>query len=146
MTNGEIHHANNPGRTDYLYRVSLKSVIFNDHGEVLVVKESGRDWWDIPGGGMDHGESLKEAIARELNEEVSLTGPFKFRPILAEDPVYLPNHNLFQMRLTFRVDPDNHEFSPGIDGDETMFIDPVEFKDSEIITERKIYEYSLLAS
>ena len=59
MTTGEIHHANNPGRTDYLYRVSLKSVIFNDHGEVLVVKESGRDWWDIPGGGMDHGESIK---------------------------------------------------------------------------------------
>ena len=66
IVNGHITYADNPQRQDYLFRVSLKAVIFNEKNEILIVKESGRDWWDIPGGGMDHGESIKEALAREL--------------------------------------------------------------------------------
>lgn len=142
IVNGEICHKSYPKRKDYLFRVSLKSVIFNDAGEILVVKEKGRDWWDIPGGGINHGESVKDAITRELREEVLLEGGFTYRSILAEDPRYLPNHNLYQMRLTFLVKPEFLNFSPGDDGDEVMFIDPVKFKESELITERKIYEYS----
>ena len=41
VVNGEISHSNNPERKDYLFRVSLKAVIFNRNGEVLVVKETG---------------------------------------------------------------------------------------------------------
>lgn len=56
---GVIKHPNSPRPTDYLFRVSLKCVIRNDAGEVLAVKEVGRDFWDLPGGGMDHGESIQ---------------------------------------------------------------------------------------
>lgn len=145
VVNGEILHANNPDRKDYLFRVSLKSVIFNEAGDVLVVKERGRDWWDIPGGGMDHGESVKEVLARELQEEVSLVGDFEYEVILTEDPRYLASHNLYQMRITFLVKPKVQEFGPGDDSDEVMFVDPLKFEDSELVTERKIYEYSQLA-
>ena len=72
---GHISHDNNSDRrTDYLYRISLKGLIRNDAGEVLVVKEAGRDWWDLPGGGMDHGEDIKFALAREMKEEVNMEG------------------------------------------------------------------------
>lgn len=145
VINGEILHANNPGRKDYLFRVSLKSVIFNEAGDVLVVKENGRDWWDIPGGGIDHGESVEEALARELREEVSLVGDFAYEAILTEDPKYLSNHNLYQMRIIFLVKPTLLKFVPGDDSDEAMFIDPIKFKESELITERKVYEYSQIA-
>lgn len=130
---------------DYLFRTSLKAVIFNEAREVLIVKEHGRDWWDIPGGGIDHGESIKEALARELREEVSLEGDFEYEVILVEDPRYQPKHNLYQMRLTFLVKPSIATFSSGVDSDEVMFIDPLKFKDSEVITEHKIYEYSQIA-
>jgi len=49
------------------------------------------------------------------------------------------------MRLTFLVKPDSLHFAPGDDGDDVMFIDPKEFKDSDLWTERKVYEYSELA-
>ena len=62
---GAIVHADS-GRKDSLIRVSLKAVILDERGRTLVVKENGRDWWDIPGGGIEHGETLKEALAREL--------------------------------------------------------------------------------
>lgn len=57
---GVIEHLEGTRKTDYLYRLSIKGIIFNDTGEILFVKESGRDWWDLPGGGMDHGEDIKQ--------------------------------------------------------------------------------------
>ena len=146
IVNGYILYADDLQRQDYLFRVSLKAVIFNENDEILIVKESGRDWWDIPGGRIDHGESIKEALARELREEVSLTGDFTYTTILAEDPRYLSSHNLYQMRLTFLVENyDSNNFAPGDDGDEILFVNPIRFKDSDVITEQKIYEYSQLA-
>ena len=142
---GAIARSGETARDDYLFRVSLKAVIFNDDGHVLVVKENERDWWDIPGGGMDHGESIKEALARELYEEVSLQGDFTFKTILAEDPHYISTHNVYQLRITFLVTPTVLSFAPGEDGEEVQFVDPATFENSELITERKIFEYSQLA-
>jgi 8-oxo-dGTP pyrophosphatase MutT (NUDIX family) len=142
---GAIAYPDGSRHADYLFRVSLKAVILNEKGQVLVVKEAGRDWWDIPGGGIDHGETIHEALTRELREEVSFEGDFDYEAILVEDPRYLKAHNLYQMRLTFIVTPTHYAFTPGIDSDEVLFADPKDFKDSALITERKIYEYSQLA-
>jgi 8-oxo-dGTP diphosphatase len=144
IVNGEIVY-DGSRHSDYLFRVSLKAVIIDNDGRVLVVKETGRDWWDIPGGGLDHGETIAEALARELREEVSLQGEFDYQVILVEDPRYLSEHNLYQTRITFIVTPRNFAFGPGDDSDEVMFVDPSQFKDSDVTTERKIYEYTQLA-
>ncbi len=144
--NGEINHPESTRRDDYLFRASLKAVILNKQGHVLVVKETDRDWWDIPGGGLDHGETIRDALARELHEEVSLEGNFEYKVILVEDPRYLNAHNLYQMRIIFAVKPENFAFEPGDDGDEVIFIDPKDFKDSKLVWERKIYEYAQIAA
>jgi ADP-ribose pyrophosphatase YjhB (NUDIX family) len=142
---GAITYPDRPDRNDSLFRVSLKSVILNDDGQVLVVKETGRDWWDLPGGGIEHGESIDQAIAQELKEEVSMECGFTYESILAEEPRHIRTYNLYQMRLTFLVKPESLEFSPGEDGDEVKFVDASEFEYSELITERRIFEYSELA-
>ena len=48
------------------YRVSLKAIIRNALGHVLLVKESGSESWSFPGGGIDHGETELDALRREL--------------------------------------------------------------------------------
>lgn len=141
---GAILHAES-GRKDSLFRVTLKAVILNDRGETLVVKESGRDWWDIPGGGIDHGETVKQALSRELSEEVSFAGEFEYETLLAEDPHYLESLNLYQMRITFLVKPNSSAFSAGDDGDEIQFINADVYERSELWTERQIYKFSQLA-
>jgi len=141
---GSIVHADS-GRKDSLIRVSLKAVILDGEGRTLVVKESGRDWWDIPGGGIEHGETLKEALARELYEEVSLEGDFEYETLLAEDPRYIEAHNLYQMRITFLVKPHSMVFGKGSDSDEVQFIDADVYEKSDVWTERQIFKFSTLA-
>jgi 8-oxo-dGTP diphosphatase len=148
--NDYIHGVINPEdlneKADYLFRVSIKGLVRNDKDEVLVVKETGRTWWDLPGGGMDHEESIKQAIARELREEVNLIGDFTYHVIAVEEPSFLQRAKIWQIRLIFEVMPENMTFEPGDDGDEVMFINPEKLRDSDDLAERKVYEYSLLAT
>lgn len=142
---GVIDHTSSDRKTDFLYRVSIKGLVQNEHGEVLVVKETGRDWWDLPGGGMDHGEDLRATIAREMKEEVNLTGEFEYRIISVDEPAYLASHDFWQLRLIFSVQPKDMNFSVGEDGDEIAFMDPALFKNSTSEVERCIYTYTQLA-
>lgn len=58
--------------TPCTYRISVKAVIKDSDGRVLLLREmDGR--WELPGGGLEHGEHAKEALAREITEETGLT-------------------------------------------------------------------------
>lgn len=142
---GIVNHSHIKRKTDYLYRVSIKGVILREDGYVLVVKEAGRTYWDLPGGGMDHGESIKSGIAREIHEEVSLEGDFTYQIIAAEEPKILEHAKLWQLRLVFKVTPLNMNFRAGEDGDEVLFIDPETLKDSLHLVERQVFEYAQIA-
>ncbi len=58
-----------PGR-DYTERLSAYALLF-DENRLLVVKHRGLLF--LPGGGVDDGESLEEAVYREVFEEVGWT-------------------------------------------------------------------------
>jgi 8-oxo-dGTP diphosphatase len=141
---GVINYKTTARRTDYLYRISIKGLVHSKNGEVLVVKEAGRDYWDLPGGGMDHGEDIHLAIAREMKEEVNLDDGFVYKIIHVDEPAYLKAHDFWQVRLIFAVEPENMQFSAGEDGDEVAFIDPDTFEKSNSEVERRIYNYAKL--
>jgi len=65
MENGKLVTIRDDGlvRTDYLFRISIKALIYNESGDLLVVKEHGLNW-GLPGGGMDFGETFADALAR----------------------------------------------------------------------------------
>ena len=54
------------------YRVSVKGLIYDD-GKLLFVRERS-DTWDLPGGGLEHGEGIAEALRRECREELGARG------------------------------------------------------------------------
>lgn len=140
---GRIDQSALDRKNDYLFRMSLKAIVMNDNGDVLVVKETGRTWWDLPGGGMDHGESIKEAIARELAEEVNLSCDFSYSVVDVDEPAFLEHPNVWQVRLIFKVIPKSMSFSAGEDGDKIAFMNPNGFKSSSNEVEQLIYAYSL---
>lgn len=129
-------------QNDSLYRVSLKCLIQNDLGEVLVVKESGRESWDLPGGGIDQSETIKECLARELKEEVSYVGDFTYNLLAMEEPRKLRTREVWQIRVIVKIYPENLNFKVGIESDAVSFVDPTMFKQSPHDSERAIYEYA----
>lgn len=141
---GIIPHSNNR-RTDYLFRFSIKAIIRNDLGEVLVVKEDDHTWWDLPGGGVDHGETLKQALARELHEEVALSGDFDHRIIMVHDPSYLTKHNFWQVLVICEVTPTIMSFHVGKDANSVAFVNPARFKDSPHAAEQRVYRFASTA-
>jgi 8-oxo-dGTP diphosphatase len=54
-----------------LFRVAVSALIF-DQGKVLLAHRRDIDWWNLPGGGMEPGETVDEAIVREVYEETGL--------------------------------------------------------------------------
>ena len=124
------------------YRISLKAVIRDDQGRVLVNRERGHGNWSLPGGGWDHGESVVECLKRELNEEVGYEGELEAALLgITEAAMYVPTKQAWLIWHVYDVRPENMKFSIGIDGEELMFADPAEFQGSESRAERLIFEF-----
>lgn len=53
------------------YRISVKALILNEERDrFLVIKEN--EEWELPGGGLDWGESVESELKREIMEEMGL--------------------------------------------------------------------------
>lgn len=122
------------------YRVSVKAVIRNDRGEVLLVKENNNEAWNLPGGGMDHGESEYDCLTRELYEEVGYKGTFSLSPIGIQ-PMYILTKDACQLWVVFELHTENMNFAPGPEAHEICWKDPHEFHDATERPYNFIYKF-----
>ncbi|MBU76973.1 MAG: NUDIX hydrolase [Pseudoalteromonadaceae bacterium] len=54
------------------YRLSSHAVITNNQGQVLLLKANyGQKSWGLPGGALDKGETIHQALLRECQEELN---------------------------------------------------------------------------
>ncbi len=58
----------------FFYRKNVVGFIFNNKNQVLLVNKAGEsDYWGLPQGGVDNGESNNNAILREVKEETNIS-------------------------------------------------------------------------
>ncbi|MDR1197218.1 MAG: NUDIX hydrolase [Candidatus Nomurabacteria bacterium] len=128
------------------YRVSAKAVIKNSAGQVLVVREDHssieESRWALPGGGVDHGETIEQALYREIKEELGVSGvKLRMKP-LGNNIRYVDSVQFYKMDVIYTVEIAD-DFSPtaGKDVLEIAWKNPTEFKNSEYDNGQIIYKF-----
>lgn len=111
---------------DNFYRVTVKGLCVKD-GKLLLVREprAGGGQWDLPGGGLDFGESFQEGLEREVREETGLT-----INSMSKQPVYVWSEYVdgtgrvawfYSLVIAFAITFDHLDFSPSEECAEIAF-------------------------
>ena len=110
-----------PDFPDSFYRVSVKGIYVKD-GKVLMNHDFVNEWktpggkYELPGGGLDFGETFEEVLKREIREEMGLEVTW-----VADKPMYVMTSRQEKARgmdwyyvlcLCFQIDLKDLDFTP----------------------------------
>jgi len=107
------------------YRVTFRALIFNDHQELLVFRNS-EGFWELPGGGWEHTESIEQSISREVAEEIGATVD-SIGDFVAVWSSKNEKYGYMQLRIGIRVKLRDYDFAPAGEATEVRFVDKQEF-------------------
>ena len=102
-------------------RQAVRALVVDARRRLLLVRfehpVSGQSWWATPGGGVDDGESDRQALERELREEAGLELVDPIGPVVFERDHTFPwgGRILRQHERFYLVQVVRHEVAPTID-------------------------------
>jgi ADP-ribose pyrophosphatase YjhB (NUDIX family) len=116
---------------------STTVAVRDDAGRLLLIHKIDNDFWALPGGGMDLGESIADAAVREVAEETGLTVEVTGLVGIYSDPGHVMAYDDGEVRQEFSVCFHARVLSgePREDGSETKevrWVDPADVPDLSI--------------
>jgi ADP-ribose pyrophosphatase YjhB (NUDIX family) len=84
--------------------LGVRALVIDDDGRIFLVKHSYVSGWHLPGGGVEAGETLTQAVARELREEgnIEVTAPPQLHGIFFNDRASRRDHVALFVVRAFR--------------------------------------------
>ncbi len=119
------------------YRPSAYAIIFDEVGRVLLVRSEVLEVrWNLPGGGLDRGETLVEGLRREVREETGLeieVGPLvavfdEFELLVTGTPIHAQRHFYLAYPIGGELCPGGN----GFDSDTVRYLDRATTPDDTI--------------
>lgn len=65
-----ITHAIDVDPSHFIHREATRAIVINPLGAIALLKVGAHNYHKLPGGGIEEGEEIKQALARELLEEI----------------------------------------------------------------------------
>ena len=107
--------------------LGVRAMVVDAAGDVLLVRHSYSPGWHFPGGGVERGEAVGDAVRRELVEEggIELLGEPEFFGIYSNESEFRGDHVAFFIVRHFRRLP----FEPTLEISEARFFSPAAVPD-----------------
>ena len=110
-----------------VYRISVKGIVINDDGLVLLCREDNGKW-EMMGGGIDHGETPEECMHRDIKEETSLEVTY-----MSPAPLYFFTYERrlpgkFAANIVYEIKLKDLNFTPSEECQELKFFSVDEMK------------------
>jgi 8-oxo-dGTP pyrophosphatase MutT (NUDIX family) len=85
--------------------LGVRAAVLDGEGRVFLVRHTYTPGWHLPGGGVEVGETLEEALAKELREEASIRRPGRsLHGVLFNRPLSRRDHVAVYVVREFAVD------------------------------------------
>ncbi|CAL9641908.1 RNA pyrophosphohydrolase [Actinosynnema sp. ALI-1.44] len=133
-------------RTDYLndpnapkpnsIRVAVSAIVQDATGRLLMIRRTDNDKYAIPGGGQDVGETLAQAVVREVDEETGIHVEVTGLVGLYSNPNHVIAYDDGEVRqefsICFRARPIGGELRTSNESKEVLWVEPDRLPDLDI--------------
>jgi 8-oxo-dGTP pyrophosphatase MutT (NUDIX family) len=84
--------------------LGVRALVIDESGRIFLVKHSYVSGWHLPGGGVEAGETMTQAVARELREEgnIDISEPPRLHGVFFNDRDSLRDHVALFVVRAFR--------------------------------------------
>jgi len=82
---------------------SVTAAVRDEHGRILLIHKIDNDYWALPGGGMDIGESIADAAIREVAEETGMRIEITGLVGIYTNPMHVMAYDDGEVRQEFSV-------------------------------------------
>jgi ADP-ribose pyrophosphatase YjhB (NUDIX family) len=119
--------------------LGVRAIVIDTEERILLVRHTYIEGWNLPGGGVEFGESLEESLARELDEEggVIMEGAPELIGIYDNRAVFPGDHVAIYVVRRWRR---NRILTPNMEIAETGFFHPDALPDTIVPAARRRIE------
>jgi ADP-ribose pyrophosphatase YjhB (NUDIX family) len=82
---------------------AVSAIVPDGQGRILLIRRTDNNYWSIPGGGVEPGESVSQAAAREVNEETGIDCEVTGLVGIYSDPNHVAAYDDGEVRQEFSI-------------------------------------------